>query len=70
MLTSKRFELTHSTFSPEVVAKAGTLIQVIAPVEDGHFLLIGMDDRQFHIFASNLADRGRPVVANETVRGF
>jgi len=52
-----------------VTIPAGTLIEVVGPVEDDdRFLLIKADDGQFHIFASDLADRAEPVVARETVR--
>jgi hypothetical protein len=50
---------------------AGKFIEVVCPVEnDDRFLLIWADDGQFHIFASDLARRAKPVVARTTVRGF
>ncbi|MBZ5677824.1 MAG: hypothetical protein LAP61_26555 [Acidobacteriia bacterium] len=54
-----------------VTIPAGTLIEVVGAVEgDDRFLLVRADDGQFHIFASDLADRANPVVVRETVRGF
>lgn len=52
-----------------VTIPAGTLLEVVGPVEDDdRFLLITTDDGHFHIFASDLADRAKPVGARETKR--
>ena len=54
-----------------VTMSAGKLIEVVGPVEeDDRFLLISADEGQFHIFASDLADRAKPVAARETARGL
>lgn len=54
-----------------VTLPAGTLIDVVGPVEDDdRFLLIRAGDGQFHIFASDLADRAERVAARKLVRGL
>ena len=53
-----------------VTIPAGMLIEVVGPVEDDdRFLLINADQGQFHIFASDLADRATPLVARKAVQG-
>ena len=55
------FEDNHQA---AVTVPAATCIDVVGPVEnDDRFLLIRTDREQFHIFASDLADRAIPVVA-------
>ena len=50
-----------------VTIPVGTLIEVIGPaVDDDRFLVICTDEGQFHIFASDLSGRTRPVGAHET----
>ena len=54
-----------------VTLPAGKLIDVVGPVEnDDRFLVIRADDAHFHIFASDLADRAKPVVARERAPDF
>ena len=54
-----------------VTIPAGKFIEVVGPVEDDdRFLVIKAEDGQFHIFASDLADRATPVVARETEPSF
>lgn len=49
-----------------VTLPAATCIDVVGPVEnDDRFLLINVDHGQFHIFASDLADRAIPVAVRE-----
>lgn len=49
-----------------VTVPAATCIEVVGPVEnDDRFLLIRADHGQFHIFASDLADRAIPIAARE-----
>jgi len=51
-----------------VTIPAGTLIEVVGPVEDDdRFLLIGTADGEFHIFASDLASRAEPLATCGTV---
>ena len=53
-----------------VTLPAGKLIDVVGPVaDDDRFLLIRADDGQFHIFASDLADRASQVVTRKAVKG-
>jgi hypothetical protein len=53
-----------------VTIPAGTCIEVVGPVEDDdRFLLISAEDGQFHIFASDLAGRTKPVVARKPAKG-
>ena len=47
-----------------VTIPAGTLLDVVGPVEDDdRFLLIMTNDGPFHIFASDLIARAKPVGA-------
>ncbi len=53
-----------------VTIPAGKCIEVVGPVEDDdRFLLISAEDGQFHIFASDLAGRAKPVVARKPAKG-
>jgi len=50
-----------------VTLSIGKFIEVIGPAaDDDRFLVICTDEGQFHIFASDLSNRTRPVVAQET----
>lgn len=50
-----------------VTVPAGKTIQVIGPVDDDNrFLVVDVDDEQFHIFASDLEDRAEQVLAHQT----
>jgi len=44
-----------------VTVPAGSTVEVIGPAEDDRFLILRVDDEQFHAFASDLADRAVPV---------
>ena len=62
------FENNHQA---AVTVPAATCIEVVGPVEnDDRFLLISVDHAQFHIFASDLADRAIPVAAREQMPRF
>ncbi len=52
-----------------VTIPAGTLIEVLGPVErDDRFLVVRAGDEQFHVFASDLAARAERV-SREPARG-
>ncbi|MGD1096243.1 MAG: hypothetical protein ABSB35_30155 [Bryobacteraceae bacterium] len=46
-----------------VTIPAGTILDVIGPAEDDRFVVVSVDDEQFHMFASDLADRGKQIEA-------
>ena len=54
-----------------VTVPAATCIEVVGPVEnDDRFLLISVEHGQFHIFASDLANRAIPIAAREQAPSF
>ncbi len=72
LLTSPMMVLAfQDNHQAAVTIPAGKCIEVVGPVEDDdRFLLIRAEDGQFHIFASDLAGRATPVVADQAVRGL
>jgi hypothetical protein len=40
---------------------AGKIVDVIGPAEDDRFVILSVDDEQFHAFASDLEARAEPV---------
>jgi hypothetical protein len=44
-----------------VTVPAGTLVDVVGSAEDGRFVVVNVNDEQFHAFASDLRDRAEPV---------
>ena len=44
-----------------VTIPAGEIVDVIGPAEDDRFVVVSVNNEQFHVFASDLADRGKPV---------
>jgi hypothetical protein len=42
-----------------VTIPAGRIVDVIGPAKDRRFVVVGMDDERFQVFASDLADRGK-----------
>jgi hypothetical protein len=46
-----------------VTIPAGKIVHVIGPAEDNRFVVVSMNGEQFHIFAADLADRGRQTKA-------
>lgn len=42
---------------------AGQVIEVIGPAEDDRFMVVRVNSEQFHVFASDLADRARKIKA-------
>jgi hypothetical protein len=51
-----------------VTIPAGQLVEVIGPAEDDRFVVVSVNEEQFHVFASDLADRGRPIKAPAKAR--
>jgi hypothetical protein len=47
-----------------VTVPEGTIVEIIGPAEnDDRFLVLSMNDEQFHAFASDLADRAELIEA-------
>jgi hypothetical protein len=44
-----------------VTIPAGHIVEVIGPAEDDRFVVVSVNDEQFHVFASDLADRGTQI---------
>lgn len=44
-----------------VTIPAGKIVDLIGPAEDDRFLIVSVEGEQFHVFASDLAERGKEV---------
>jgi len=53
--------LTSDNEAPQeaVTIPAGRIVDVVGPAKDRRFVVVGVDDRRFQVFASDLAGRGK-----------
>ena len=53
-----------------VTIPAGAIVEVIGPAEDDRFSVVSVNDERFHMFASDLADRGKQIEAVANADNF
>ena len=52
-----------------VAIPAGQMVELIGPVGDDRFVVVSVNDGQFHVLASDLADRGIQIESAAKARG-
>ena len=48
-----------------VTIPALKIVEVVGPAEDDRFVIISLDGEQFHVFASDLANRASPLEGSQ-----
>jgi hypothetical protein len=53
-----------------IAIPAGHFVQLIGPAKDSRFVVVSVNDEQFRVFASDLADRGIQIKSVMKARSF